>query len=466
MKSDLSMDERAALSRVLGHLEDGSPVAPDLPSVPLAAAQGRRRSAVLVVAGAFVLAIALVAPTAWLLRGPSGIGSEPSGGSITTVQAEVPPPVETPTTVLDSVSPDEVTTTTAVGPVTTGGVAPEVIGAGIDPMILSLLPQHFDPLNAVPLFTVDGDAMDVAVGYVESRFPDSEALGVGIAYVEEIDGFVLARWAWGLELNPEAKQVEQGRGGWLLLRPSEVGFEVVASTTNSVDLADVTYGGELGGVSGTITGPGGLGVDVLTLEGNPVPSAPYPDGFIPKAAYLWGTSGASDFSPLSFDVAPVSGPVIVRVNMVGGTLLSISEFVLQPPDGTTTDTAPDLSSLMPRVVVDIPGFEIVAGSESRDGSHFHGEWQIRIGDVSGHIILDSDTSTSSRTFDDYEDVRVVGVADSPGLLGIGDQGLDIEWELDDRITIQIEGTALDAHAVVEAIRYVDEATWRRLLPDQ
>lgn len=465
MKSDLSIDEKAALSRVLGHMENESPLAPDLPSIPLAAAKRRRWSAPVVAAGAFLLAVALVAPVAWLSRGSSGVGSQPSEAPITTVQEEVLPPVETPTTVPDSVFPDEVTTTTTVRPVTTGVVVPEVAGPAIDPMILSLLPWHFDASNAVPVYAADGDAMYVAVGYLASRFPDSEALGVEIAYLEEIDGFVLARWAWGLELNPEAEQVEQGRGGWLLLRPNETGFEVIASTTNSVDLSSVAYGGELGGVSGTITGPGGLGVDVLTLEGTPVPSVPYPDGFFPKAAYLWGTAGVVDFSPLAFDVSPVSGPVIVRAHIAGGTLLSVSEFVLEPPSGTATVTAPDLTSLMPRVVIDVPGFEILDGSEGQDGSRFHGEWLIRIGDVSGRIVLDSDQSTPSRTFDGYEDVRVVTVPEGQGLLGVNDQGFIIEWELDDRITVEIEGRSLNADAVVEAIRYVDEATWRRLLPE-
>ena len=136
---------------------------------------------------------------------------------------------------------------------------------------------------------------------------------------------------------------------------------------------------------------------------------------------------------------------------------------------TTTVARPgdsDLISLMPRVAIDLPGFEIVDGSEGQDGpTHWHGEWQIRIGDTTGTVTLDSDQTTPSQTFANYDTPEQVTVAGTPGLLVRHDDGFIVEWELDDRITVTIDGTGIDAPTLIKAIYYVDETTWRQLLPD-
>jgi hypothetical protein len=73
---------------------------------------------------------------------------------------------------------------------------------------------------------------------------------------------------------------------------------------------------------------GTLAADVVSIDGQPVSGSPYPDGFILEADYRWGTAGSSDSGRLTLDIGPISGPVAVRVNLVGGTLLSISELML------------------------------------------------------------------------------------------------------------------------------------------
>lgn len=77
MRIDFTIDERAMLTRVLGHLEEASPIAPDLPVLPLVAGDRRRWPAPVVVAGAFLLAVALVGPAALILRdlGEGGLQS-------------------------------------------------------------------------------------------------------------------------------------------------------------------------------------------------------------------------------------------------------------------------------------------------------------------------------------------------------------------------------------------------------
>jgi hypothetical protein len=117
---------------------------------------------------------------------------------------------------------------------------------------------------------------------------------------------------------------------------------VVAATTDGVDLSDLSL--REGAVRGVIESNSGqfIGADVLNLDSLPVDTAPHPDGNFPDAATLWGTAGASE-PPLTLDV-PISEPVIIRVNQVGGTFLSISEVILgqvnNDSDGAVVEDGP------------------------------------------------------------------------------------------------------------------------------
>lgn len=198
--------------------------------------------------------------------------------------------------------------------------------SGLLGSIVGQLPDGFDPEQAAPMLALEGNPEDVAAQYLKSRIPFVEA---GVHGVEEQDGYTLVQWAWGQRLTDDP-QSEDGESGWLILRPMLRGFEIVATTTDGVDLSDLTLSDTaLEGVVESDTGEF-LGADVLNLDGSPVDSAPHPDGFFPDAMSLWGTAGASS-PPLALDIS-VSQPVIIRVNRVGGALLSISEVILGSPE--------------------------------------------------------------------------------------------------------------------------------------
>ena len=198
--------------------------------------------------------------------------------------------------------------------------------SGLLGSVVGQLPNGFDPEQAAPLLTNEGNPEEIATQYLESRL---SFIDVGVSGVEEQGGYTLVHWAWGRLLNPNDSQSERGERGWLLLRPILRGYEVVAATTDGVDLSDLTL--SEGAVTGAVASDSGefIGADVLSLGGSPVESAPHPDGFFPDADFLWGTAGASN-PPLTLDI-PVSEPVIIRINRVGGTLLSVSEVILGSP---------------------------------------------------------------------------------------------------------------------------------------
>lgn len=195
--------------------------------------------------------------------------------------------------------------------------------SGLLGSIVELLPDGFDPEQAPSLLTLEGSPDETATLYLETRIPVVEP---GVKRVEEQDGYTLVQWAWGNHLDSDYAGGDRGLTGWLLLRPIPRGFEVVAATTDGVDLSGLTLSD--GVVDGVVESDSGelIGADVLNLDGSIVEGAPHPNGFNPDAMTLWGTAGAGN-PPLELDV-PVSGPVVIRVNQVGGTFLSISEVVI------------------------------------------------------------------------------------------------------------------------------------------
>jgi len=134
------------------------------------------------------------------------------------------------------------------------------------------------------------------------------------------------------------------------MRPTDTGFEILAATTDGVDLSALAISdGNLRGVIHSNTDEH-MGADVLDLDGAPVDSAPNPEG-VPDADFVWGTAAAGT-PPLALNLR-VTEPVILRLNRVGGTLLSISEVAFGQADAdveeatvttttSVTTTTPDL----------------------------------------------------------------------------------------------------------------------------
>ena len=186
--------------------------------------------------------------------------------------------------------------------------------------ILEQLPAGLDLDDTVPLFASGAEVEAAALDYLESRGVRA-GVGVGISSVEEQDGYTLVGWAWGSRLD--GAEAEEGEGGWLVMRPTDTGYEVLVATTDGVDLSQVSVsrnGFILGGIVSDSSQ--WLGVDVLNLDGTPVDYAPNPEG-MPDADSVWGTAAAG-VSPLGVAVQ-TSGPVLFRVVRVGGAFLSVSE---------------------------------------------------------------------------------------------------------------------------------------------
>ena len=167
------------------------------------------------------------------------------------------------------------------------------------------------------------------------------------------------------------------------------------------------------------------------------------------------------------------GPEEALTFLDGLKVVSDSEWDQLPrlTDTSTTSYPVECNepiSFLPRVVIDLPGFEIVGGSEwEAEGGNGRGEWQIRIGEATGTITLDSDQTSPSNSFVDSDTLEPVTIPGLPiaGLLARHADGFIVEWAFDVRITVSIDGTDIDPLMVIQAITHVHEAAWRLLLPD-
>ena len=201
------------------------------------------------------------------------------------------------------------TGTSVTNPVPTGEISP--------------LPSGFDPATANPIFSAAGDPDAVAQAYLEARFPDFPAPGVSVAVTEQSDTSAKARWRTG----DDGGILEEGN---LLMRRDADRWVVVASTTDSIDAGSVTHDGTT--VSGRLrtSSEDSLFADVLDWAENPARHAPRPRGASPEMPTI-GTAGGPAIGSLALDIPHPGAPAIIRVRLVGGTVLGITEFRLDPP---------------------------------------------------------------------------------------------------------------------------------------
>jgi hypothetical protein len=273
--------------------------------------RGRTRSRVLVAVAAAALVLVAIGLPALFMTGddPSDVadGAAPSQNTETTIATIA-------TTLGDTVAdsrPVDVEEPSAPEEMTLDG-------------LLSVLPEGFELDSATPIFSGTGDPNEVATRYLEDRFPDALSLGVGVESSSASSSWLLLRWAW-------SSIEESGAAGYLVLLEHDGVVDVLAATTDGVDLSGLgLVDGRLSGTIATTNTVGGLGADVLDINGQPVAGSPYPEGVSPDSAFRWGTAGYSDQGPLAIDISPITEPVTVRVNLVGGTLLSISEVGFSP----------------------------------------------------------------------------------------------------------------------------------------
>ncbi|MDQ1445946.1 MAG: hypothetical protein QOI20_2410 [Acidimicrobiaceae bacterium] len=185
------------------------------------------------------------------------------------------------------------------------------------------LPAGFDPATAVPVFSAEGDPAGVAGAYLRARFPDYPMPGVTVTPGERSAD--RADMAWSTAGDADGPIAH----GVVMLRKAGDRWAVIAATTAGVDLSGVSYDGKR--VRGAVrsTNQNSLFADVLTVGGQPVRHAPHPNG--QEGQYRFGTAAGPSTGALDIDVPVRATPSVLRVQLVGGTMLSISEVRLDPP---------------------------------------------------------------------------------------------------------------------------------------
>jgi len=208
------------------------------------------------------------------------------------------------------------------------------VGAGWGTVVRlrNQFPAGFVLADAPPLFSVEGSPKQVVDAYFDERFGDRGGLGLSSDFEAIVDEqFALFRWWWGngegrIGEAQNAEVLEEGLAGWIYARLLDDQWRVIAATTDAVDLSGV------GAMDGRIAGivrssdANALSVDVFHLDDGQ-PASESPEG-------RFGVPGAAD-NQLFIDVATGGRQVALRVRLVGGSFLSITEMVM-PGSGEAT----------------------------------------------------------------------------------------------------------------------------------
>ncbi|MEM9464270.1 MAG: hypothetical protein AAGA90_02800 [Actinomycetota bacterium] len=178
--------------------------------------------------------------------------------------------------------------------------------------------------QAVHVFTAEGSAGDVATAYLDSRFPDREVLGVAASEEEITERHALFRWQW--------ERQQEGEAGWLYLFKGDGRWHVVAATTDGVDMSHVRRDSR--GIHGTITTRRGqsLALDLTDIETG-APFDPATGELVPLSGdepHVFASAGSAGppKSELAFSMSVAREQFGIRVQQVGGTVLSVGEFEL------------------------------------------------------------------------------------------------------------------------------------------
>ncbi|HUP84314.1 MAG TPA: hypothetical protein VM143_01480 [Acidimicrobiales bacterium] len=178
-------------------------------------------------------------------------------------------------------------------------------------------PSGYDVLTAEPVFLGGVGVVDeVTRAYLKDRFPDYPSPGIKVDTARTRGRRAFARW----------EVADALAAGTLFLRQGEAGWDVIASTTDGIDLTGLRV--EPGRVRGEArtTNINSMFADVLLLDGTPVPGAPRPDGQ-PGAEYRYATAAGPANDAVHIDVV-IPSQAVLRVGLVGGTILALSELRL------------------------------------------------------------------------------------------------------------------------------------------
>lgn len=191
--------------------------------------------------------------------------------------------------------------------------------------------------DATPaLYRADGTPSQVAAQYLVTRLGADavDALGITVDEAAADGDLAVVRWAWSR--SPDgADGDDEALAGLVLLRQSDAGREVIAATIDGVE-AEVTYdGANVNGVVTTATGQT-MFIDVVDAAGRPLPGAMNPDGVLTLGTGPVGTAGGPQppgQDSIEFGAyAPSRTHIVVRVSLVGGTVLGVAELPIASPE--------------------------------------------------------------------------------------------------------------------------------------
>lgn len=170
-------------------------------------------------------------------------------------------------------------------------------------------------------------------------------------------------------------------------------------------------------------------------------------------------------SAATISALSVAAVALVGVNsLTSNGLGNDGSAVLESTGPTANDPAAPVSHL-PRMIVDVPGFGVLSGSET-----FGGTWLVTFdGHEADLRVLPSEAvpMTADDLAADGLDVTDVEVAGMSGFVAEYDSGRSVlAWSGDDHSAVldYIAGGTPEATRIAQHVTYVDEGTWRALLP--
>ncbi|MEM7342020.1 MAG: hypothetical protein AAF467_25485 [Actinomycetota bacterium] len=194
------------------------------------------------------------------------------------------------------------------------------------------------PLGALEprrvIFGPGDEAATAAADYLADRLPDLAATpdGLVIEEVETVDGHAVFSWSYDI--------ADVSTTGWVYLLEAEGSWWVVAAVSDGVDARRVAY--DLRRVTGliTATGDNALVVDLVDIDtGEPFQPAtgdtvdPGPSG------RQLGTAGRSERldgeETIDIDTPVAREQFAIRIQAVGGTALTITEFTVSAETAET-----------------------------------------------------------------------------------------------------------------------------------
>ena len=194
---------------------------------------------------------------------------------------------------------------------------------------MATLVTGIDPVGGPLVFVgeVGQGPSRVAADYLSERMPD---LSVDVVEVETntadrllesgdpLVTLTLVRWSYP---RPDGEAA-----GSVVVRADQQRIGVVAATTDGVQVEEIERLLDRLRVVVNESGDDLLVADVTTLDGEVVAGAPFPDGLEAAGQPAIGTAGTTETDRLeiTMEVEPI--PVVVRLQHLGGTWLTVTEF--------------------------------------------------------------------------------------------------------------------------------------------